>query len=47
MATVRYVIDCPACEGDEFGCCVCEHTGKVDTRLVGWPPDVIEENEER
>lgn len=21
--------DCPACGGDEFGCCVCDHTGRV------------------
>ena len=25
------IIDCPFCEGDEFGCCACDHSGKIDT----------------
>jgi hypothetical protein len=33
------IVDCPYCKGDEFGCCVCDHTGKVDTSIVGVPVD--------
>jgi hypothetical protein len=26
----REIVDCPFCEGAEFGCCWCDHTGHVD-----------------
>lgn len=25
----RSIVDCPFCEGDEWGCCFCDHSGKI------------------
>ena len=27
-----YIRDCPFCNGDEFGCCMCDHSGIIDIR---------------
>jgi predicted hydrocarbon binding protein len=37
----REIVDCPFCEGAEFGCCWCDHTGHVyeDTETPKPSPD--------
>lgn len=34
MPTGPWMI-CPSCDGDEDGCCVCDHSGKVRMAVLG------------